>query len=104
MMRFSTHLSISRKSKLCPGSIIVMAPGAHVVIPSEADMVRSTTWSKTHGAQGIPAATRRAMPAHPAKAAPRGWVADRQTRVHGHALDLTAGGPDADDAAFGKAA
>ncbi|WP_309729500.1 hypothetical protein [Sphingomonas sp. SORGH_AS_0438] len=44
------------------------------------------------------------MPAHPAKAAPRGWVADRQTRVHGHALDLTAGGPDADDAAFGKAA
>lgn len=104
MMRFSTHLSISRKSKLCLGSIIVMAPGAHAVIPLEADMAPSTAWSKTHGDQGIPAAPRRAMPAHPAKAAPRGWVADRQTRVHGHALDLTAGGPDGDDADFDKAA
>ncbi len=44
------------------------------------------------------------MPAHPAKAAPRGWVADRQTRVHGLALDLTAGGRDGDDADFDKAA
>lgn len=104
MMRFSTHLSISRKFILCLGSIIVMAPGAHVVIPSEVDMAPSTTWSKTHGDQGIPAATRRAMSAHPAKAAPRGWVADRQTRVHALALDLTAGGPDGDDADFDKAA
>lgn len=104
MMRFSTHLSMSRKSKLCLGGIIVMAPGAHVVIPSEADMAPSTTWSKTHGDQASTAAPRRAMPAHPAEAAPRGWVAHRQTRVHGLALDLTAGGPDGDDADFDKAA
>lgn len=101
MMRFSTHLSISRKSNLCLGSIIVMAPGAHAVIPLEADMAPSTAWSKTHGDQASTAATRRAMPA---KAAPRGWVADRQTRVHGHALDLTAGGRDGDDVDFDKAA
>lgn len=41
-------------------------------------------------------------PAKSAKAAPRGaTVAEQQARVHGFALDLSNGGPDADDADFG---
>ncbi|WP_241488634.1 methyl-accepting chemotaxis protein [Sphingomonas sanguinis] len=44
-------------------------------------------------------------PAKPAKSAPRaGSVADQQARVRGFALDLTNGGPDGEDAEFGRAA
>lgn len=43
--------------------------------------------------------------AKPAKAAARpGSVADQQARVRGFALDLTNGGPDGEDAEFGRAA
>ncbi|WP_294236069.1 methyl-accepting chemotaxis protein [uncultured Sphingomonas sp.] len=43
--------------------------------------------------------------AKPTKSAPRpGSVADQQARVHGFALDLTNGGPDGEDAEFGRAA
>jgi methyl-accepting chemotaxis protein len=47
----------------------------------------------------------RAAASRPAKAAPRaGSVADQQARVRGFALDLTNGGADDEDAAFGRAA
>ncbi|WP_341209698.1 methyl-accepting chemotaxis protein [uncultured Sphingomonas sp.] len=47
-----------------------------------------------------------AMPAKKAKPAPRGGasIADQQARVRGFALDLTNGGPDGEDADFGRAA
>ncbi|MFN3523783.1 MAG: methyl-accepting chemotaxis protein [Phenylobacterium sp.] len=48
-----------------------------------------------------PAATARAKPA--AKAAPRNTVAEQQARVSGFALDMTMGGPDADDVNFREA-
>ena len=89
MMRFFNNLSISRKFILCLGSIIVMAPGAHVVLPSEADMAPSTTWSKTHGDQARTAAPRRAMPAHPAEAAPRRAVGSPTDRPASMALRST---------------
>ncbi|WP_375243624.1 methyl-accepting chemotaxis protein [Sphingomonas parapaucimobilis] len=59
------------------------------------------------GAQTRP--VRRPAP-RPAKARPKavparsGSVADQQARVRGFALDLTNGGPDGEDAAFGRAA
>ncbi len=59
------------------------------------------------GAQNRP--VRRPAP-RPAKARPKavparsGSVADQQARVRGFALDLTNGGPDGEDAAFGRAA
>ncbi|WP_294236073.1 methyl-accepting chemotaxis protein [uncultured Sphingomonas sp.] len=67
-----------------------------------------------HGASARPAPVRRAAP-RPASAttsgrpkarpAPRaGSVADQQARVRGFALDLSNGGPDGEDAAFGHAA
>ncbi|PZT90267.1 MAG: methyl-accepting chemotaxis protein, partial [Sphingomonas sp.] len=55
-----------------------------------------------------PAATRKpAAPRAKAPAASRAKpnsVADQQARARGFALDLTQGGPDSDDAAFGEAA
>ncbi|MEH3038698.1 MAG: methyl-accepting chemotaxis protein [Sphingomonas paucimobilis] len=59
-----------------------------------------------HGSRK-PATTRK--PAARAKAAPAprakpNSVADQQARARGFALDLTQGGPDSDDAAFGEAA
>ncbi len=49
-------------------------------------------------------------PPRPTKAKPKaaparsGSVADQQARAHGFALDLSSGGPDGEDAAFGRAA
>ena len=65
-----------------------------------------------------PSAVRKPVPAAPARRRPSikgtknaslskvkpGSVADQQTRVRGFALDLTNGGPDAEDADFGRAA
>ncbi len=62
-----------------------------------------------HGGAGKPVvrkpAPARATASRPAKPAPRaGSVADQQARVRGFALDLTNGGADDEDAAFGRAA
>ncbi|MGN7161060.1 methyl-accepting chemotaxis protein [Sphingomonas sp. SAFR-052] len=56
---------------------------------------------------GSMAANRRPAARKPAPRKPvgkRNTVADQQARVRGFALDLTQGGPDGDDAAFGRAA
>ena len=61
-----------------------------------------------HGHQVRPAARRAAAPRNAVTSrttAPRpGSVADQQARVRGFALDLSTGGPDSEDAAFGRAA
>ncbi len=70
----------------------------------QAPATRRATPTRSAKAAPTKAAPRKTGKASPARATSRGSVADQQTRVHGYALDLTAGGPDADDAAFGKAA
>jgi methyl-accepting chemotaxis protein len=57
--------------------------------------------AKAAFAKARPRRTGKAVPARPD---PHGSAAEQQTRVHGYALDLTAGGRDADDADFDKAA
>jgi methyl-accepting chemotaxis protein len=51
-----------------------------------------------------PAARATAKPAKSAAAPRSGSVADQQARARGFALDLTNGGPDGEDAEFGRAA
>ncbi|MGI8367421.1 methyl-accepting chemotaxis protein, partial [Sphingomonas paucimobilis] len=64
------------------------------------DKAARTTSSRSAAPVRKPAA-----PAKKAKPAPRpGSVADQQARVRGFALDLTNGGPDGEDAEFGRAA
>ncbi|MBB4616346.1 methyl-accepting chemotaxis protein [Sphingomonas abaci] len=76
-----------------PARTVTRAPGA-------------TTSSKPAAAPAAVAKPKKAKTAvkAPAKASPKATVAQQQARVRGFALDLASGGPDAEDAEFGKAA
>ncbi|NHT77839.1 HAMP domain-containing protein [Rhizobiaceae bacterium CRRU44] len=72
----------------------------HQPAPIAAAPQRSTHHAAHHGATARPAAA----PRKPAAAAPRQSVSAQQARVKGFALDMSMGGPDADDADFKQSA
>ncbi|WP_428969617.1 hypothetical protein ACQR50_02055 [Sphingomonas sp. Xoc002] len=82
MLGSFNHLSMSKKLTLCLGAIIAIMVGVDGTILSNAGQVKATTEINEHTY----------------------LVADQQTRAHGFALDLSNGGPDGEDAAFGRAA